>query len=67
MGPSNANAARGHCGKTMVFKLVPGQYYVKERASYVVREYSDGIVVGIVLLFLVIVVCVEAVEKFGYL
>lgn len=68
MGPSNPHTVgKSHCGKMMVFKVVPGRYYVRERASYVVREYSDGIVVGIVLLFLVIVVCVEAVEKFGYL
>ena len=40
-------------------------YMVRKRASYVMREYSDVLVVGIVLLFIVIVVGVEAVEKCG--
>lgn len=42
-----------------------GYYYIRHRTTTVVREYSDVVVVGIVLLFLAIVVCVEAVEKFG--
>ncbi|KAF4631571.1 hypothetical protein G7Y89_g6561 [Cudoniella acicularis] len=51
----------------MQLEAVPGGYYIRHRATYVVREYSDVLVVGIVLLFLVIVICVEAVEKFGSL
>ncbi|KAG9234084.1 hypothetical protein BJ875DRAFT_510668 [Amylocarpus encephaloides] len=44
---------------------VSESYTVRIRTSHVIREYSDVLVVAIVLLFLVIVVGVEAVEKCG--
>ncbi|TVY80779.1 hypothetical protein LSUE1_G005698 [Lachnellula suecica] len=55
------------CGN-MEMQSVGGGYFLRmqeAKAGVVVREYSDVMVVGIVLLFLVIVVCIEAVEKFG--
>jgi hypothetical protein len=58
------NARQTGCGG-MEFTLLPKRYRVRQKASYVVREYSDVLVVGVVLLFLATVVCVEAVEKFG--
>ncbi|KAH6672103.1 hypothetical protein B0J14DRAFT_86566 [Halenospora varia] len=55
-------------GNAMDMNTFPGgYYYIRHRTTTVVREYSDVVVVGIVLLFLAIVVCVEAVEKFGNL
>jgi hypothetical protein len=45
--------------------ILPKGYRMRQKASYVVKEYSDVLVVGVVLLFLLTVVCVEAVEKFG--
>ena len=54
------------CGG-MEWRLLPKTYRVRQQASYVVREYSDVLVVGVVLLFLATVICVEAVERFGSL
>jgi hypothetical protein len=58
---------RHQCGSAEM-KSLGGGYFVRAKAAStgsVVREYSDVMVVGIVLLFLVIVVFIEAVEKFG--
>ncbi|EPE24151.1 hypothetical protein GLAREA_08001 [Glarea lozoyensis ATCC 20868] len=53
------------CGHTPYTPLKT--YLVRQQATYVVREYSDVLVVGVVILFLITVLCVEAVEKFGSL
>jgi hypothetical protein len=47
---------------------LPGSMYLKVGQPVVMaREYSDLLVVGIVVLFLVAVVVLEAVEYFGAL
>jgi hypothetical protein len=55
---------RTNCGR-FEFTLLPKGYRMRQKATYVVREYSDVLVVAVVLLFLLTVVCVEAVEQFG--
>jgi len=60
-------AVRPHCGSAEM-KSLGGGFFVRVKAArtgFVVREYSDVMVVGIVLLFLVIVVFIEAMERFG--
>lgn len=41
------------------------EQYLKVQGAYLAREYSDLLVVGIVVLFLAVVVALEAVERMG--
>ncbi len=39
--------------------------YLRIQGAYLAREYSDLIIVGIVVLFLIVVVALEACERCG--
>jgi hypothetical protein len=59
-----------HCRTSTELESLGDEYFTRPKAAstgYVVREYSDVMVIGIVLLFLVIVVCIEGFQRIGNL